>query len=90
MCFTRSLLIALGLCFAATSGVAQEAATTRIEPRPVYGATVTMERGVRVFRPLPAARNVIINPGLAAPVYLGFDACAGYADRWYQPQRGCR
>lgn len=83
-------LAGLGLCFAATSGEAQDAATTRIEPRPVYGATVTMERGVRVFRPLPAIRNVIINPGLAAPVYLGFDACSGNADRNRLPPRGCR
>ena len=30
-----------------------EAVTTRIETRPFYGATVTLEEGVRVFRPLP-------------------------------------
>lgn len=36
---------------------------TQIEPRPTYGATVTIEEGVRVFRPLPAgARHVIVNP----------------------------
>ena len=32
---------------------AAEPVTTRIETRPFYGAVVTMERGVRVFRPLP-------------------------------------
>lgn len=36
---------------------------TQIEPRPTYGATVTIEEGVRVFRPLPAgSRHVIVNP----------------------------
>lgn len=86
----RAPFVGLGLCFAATSGEAQDAATTRIEPRPVYGATITVERGVRVFRPLPAVRNVIINPGLAAPVYLGFAACSGdtHGDRLLP--RGCR
>lgn len=45
--------------------------TTRIEPRPFYGATVTIEEGVRVFRPLPPHDRVIINPGNAAPVHVG-------------------
>jgi hypothetical protein len=36
--------------------------TTRIEPRPFYGATVTIEAGVRVFRPLPPHDRVIIDP----------------------------
>lgn len=36
--------------------------TTQIEPRPTYGATVTIEEGVRVFRPLPRDRHVIVNP----------------------------
>jgi hypothetical protein len=37
--------------------------TIQIEPRPTYGATVTIEEGVRVFRPLPAGpRQVIVNP----------------------------
>ena len=44
--------------------------TTRIEPRPFYGATVTLEEGVRVFRPLPRHDRVIINPGNATPVYI--------------------
>ena len=42
---------------------AQDARTTRIETRPFYGATVTIEEGVRVFRALPAHDRVIINPG---------------------------
>jgi hypothetical protein len=39
-----------------------ESVTTRIEPRAFYGATVTLEEGVRVFRPLPRHDRVIINP----------------------------
>lgn len=35
----------------------------QIEPRLTYGATVSIESGVRVFRPLPAGpRTVIVNP----------------------------
>ena len=56
----------------ATSAAAQEASTTRIEPRVFYGATVTLEEGVRVFRPLPPHRHVIINPDAKAPVNLTF------------------
>ena len=39
------------------------ASTIRIEPRPYYGATVTLEQGVRVWRPLPPVKQVIVNPG---------------------------
>ena len=44
--------------------------TTRIEPRPFYGATVTLEEGVRVFRPLPRHDRIIINPGNATPLNI--------------------
>ena len=53
-----------------------EPRTTRIEPRPFYGATVTIEAGVRVFRPLPPHDRIIINPGNATPV--GIDVGTGY------------
>ena len=46
----------------AVPAMATESTTTRIEPRPFYGATVTIEEGVRVFRPLPHHDRVIINP----------------------------
>jgi hypothetical protein len=36
--------------------------TTRIETRPVYGAVVTVEHGVRVWRPVPPTDHVIVNP----------------------------
>lgn len=55
--------------------------TTRIETRPFYGATVTLEHGVRVIRPLPADENVIINPGGRTPVSLGFSETNVYERR---------
>jgi hypothetical protein len=50
-----------------------EPSTTRIETRPFYGATVTLEAGVRVFRPLPPHDRVIINPNGKTPLHLGFE-----------------
>lgn len=44
------------------SAMADDARTTRIEPRGFYGATVSIEAGVRVFRPLPRTTHVIVNP----------------------------
>jgi hypothetical protein len=63
------------------SGASAEAFTTRIEPRPFYGATVTLEEGVRVIRPLPPERQVIINPGNATPLSLGFNETNVYENR---------
>ena len=40
----------------------------RIEPRPFYGATVTVEEGVRVFRPLSPHDRIIIVPRGVGPV----------------------
>lgn len=51
-------------------GALADSYTTRIETRPFYGATVTLEEGVRVFRPLPPDRHVIINPGAQTPLSL--------------------
>ena len=69
---TRLRLLVLALAVPAAFGpaMAQEASTVRIEPRPFYGATVTLEEGVRVFRPLPPHRQVIINPGSRTPLSL--------------------
>ena len=50
--------------------MAGDAGTVRIEPRPFYGATITLEAGVRVFRPLPPRKYVIINPGSKTPLNL--------------------
>lgn len=41
---------------------AQTAHTTRIETRPIYGAVVTIEHGVRVYRPVPPTQHLIVNP----------------------------
>lgn len=67
----RIMAIAAVTAVLATSAYA-EGYTTRIETRPFYGAVVTIEEGVRVFRPLPPPRQVIINPGGRTPLALSF------------------
>jgi hypothetical protein len=75
------LIAAAGLAAGSVPALAQiystyvEPRTTRIEPRPVYVAIVTLEKGVRVFRPLPPHDRIIINPGNATPV--GIDVGTG-------------
>jgi hypothetical protein len=68
-----ALIAATVLTVLPLAAAAQEATTTRIETRPFYGATVTLEAGVRVYRPLPPHSKVIINPGGKTPVSLGFE-----------------
>ena len=46
-----------------------ESYTTRVETRPYYGSVVTVEQGVRVWRPVPPTRHMIINP-TGAPVHV--------------------
>ena len=53
---------AAALLLTAAAVHAGGAHTTRVVPAHVYGATVTLEEGVRVFRPLPSDRHVIVNP----------------------------
>jgi hypothetical protein len=68
---SRVSVLCLAACLAGGSTVAfAQSSTIRIEPRPVYGATVTIEEGVRVFRPLPPDKYVIVNPN-GTPVNLG-------------------
>jgi hypothetical protein len=55
------------------AGAADAASLTRIETRPFYGATVTIEEGVRVFRPLPPHAHIIINPDGKTPLNLTFE-----------------
>lgn len=43
---------------------------TRIEPHGFYGATISIEEGVRVFRALPPTSHMIINPGGKTPVNI--------------------
>jgi hypothetical protein len=67
------LAVLAGASLVPAAAFAQSATTTRIETRPFYGATVTLEEGVRVFRPLPPHERVIINPNGATPLSLGFE-----------------
>lgn len=70
----RSIVIASSLVLttilAPAAAIAGGASTVRIETRPFYGASVTVEHGVRVFRPLPPHRMVIINPQGRTPLNL--------------------
>ena len=65
------MIAAIGVCAALAGPVLAESATIRIEPRPYHGAIVTIEQGVRVWRPLPPQRYVIINPNGQTPLSLG-------------------
>ena len=75
----RYAFAALAIATSLSSAAAADsgAYTTRIEPRPVYGATQTIENGVRVTRPLPPVRQVIINPGSLTPLTLGTHEYSG-------------
>ncbi len=71
----RAALVVAGVS-AAAPAFAQwhdRAYTTRIETRPYYGATVTIESGVRVFRGLPPTRHMIINPHGETPLNLSIE-----------------
>ena len=57
----------------ATPSSAQDGSLVRVEPRPYYGATITIEEGVRVFRPLPKTKTMIINPGQKTPLHINVD-----------------
>lgn len=82
--FSKSVLMSLSTAAAVVamlSAAYAEGYTTRIEPRPFYGAVVTLEEGVRVIRPLPPTRHVIINPDHATPLSLGFNETRVYENR---------
>jgi len=55
-------LAVLATVVTTSTAFANDAKTIRIVPRAVYGATVSIEAGVRVFRPMPATSYVIVNP----------------------------
>jgi hypothetical protein len=67
----------------ALPALASEPSTTRIEPRPFYGAVITVEEGVRVFRPLPPHKHVVINPDNRTPVSLGFNEIVEKSYNYY-------
>jgi hypothetical protein len=72
----------------AMPAMASEAYTTRIEPRVFYGATVTLEEGVRVFRPLPPHKHVVINPDNKAPVSLSFNESVEKSYNYFYDESG--
>lgn len=76
-----SLFSFAGAAVIASATASAQSYTTRIETRPFYGAVVTLEEGVRVFRPLPPERQVIINPGGQTPLSLGFNETNVYEHR---------
>ncbi len=71
---------ALSLSAAAVAPALAQSSTIRIEPRPYYGAVVTLEQGVRVWRPLPPTSHMIINP-TGAPVHINVTDVRGTANQ---------
>ena len=67
------------LVASASAAVAQQ--TTRIETRPYYGAVVTIEHGVRVYRPVPPTTHLIVNPDGATPLEINVGAGAASVNR---------
>lgn len=68
--FRRSLFcMAVGASLLPLTPAIAQSSTIRVEPRPYYGAVVTLEQGVRVWRPLPPTSHMIINP-TGAPVHV--------------------
>jgi hypothetical protein len=68
----RSAVVVLaGVSLASATLPAKAQSTTRIESRPFYGATVTVEEGVRVFRPLPPHDRFIIKADRTEALSLG-------------------
>jgi opacity protein-like surface antigen len=87
----RTLAFALAAGAAAVlaaPAAAADAVTTRIETRPFYGAIVTLEQGVRVFRPLPRHDRIIINPGGQTPLSLGYAESYNYSYNQYSGDGG--
>lgn len=76
-----------GFVLALPSTAMAEATTTRIETHAYYGATVTLEQGVRVFRPLPPHSKVIINPGGLTPIHLGIEESRSTSHNHYYDHR---
>jgi hypothetical protein len=87
--FRMSCVRYFGLAAIATAAssalpaLANESFTTRIEPRSFYGAAVTVEEGVRVFRPLPPHKHVVINPENKTPVNLSFNEFTGKSHNYH-------
>ena len=67
--FLRLATAAMACSLMAGAAAASDSKTIRIEPRAFYGATISLEAGVRVFRPLPPTKHMIINPD-KTPLHL--------------------
>lgn len=87
MTFSRALIGFAALALSAGAALA-EAATLRIEPRSYTSAVVTIENGVRVWRPLPPTDRVIINPNNAASINLELDMKPNRSDRSFNYNLG--
>jgi hypothetical protein len=66
----RAVTLAAFVLTATPALADDEPRLTRVEPRPFYGATVTVEHGVRVYRSLPPHRDVVIAPQDGPPIDL--------------------
>lgn len=66
----KSVVAAAGLLAVVSTTAYAESGTTRIVHDEPYGAIVTKEAGVLVFRGLPPTRKVIVNPEGKTPLDL--------------------
>ena len=69
---TTAFLISCLVLGVAPAFAGDSASTIRVEPNGYYGAVVTVEAGVRVFRPLPPHRLVVMSPE-GTPVNLSIN-----------------
>lgn len=70
----RPVFLAAALTAIGIPAFAEDPHTTRIETRPYYGAVVTIEHGVRVYRPVPPTTHFIVNPDSTTPLQLNIGA----------------
>jgi hypothetical protein len=62
-----AVLVLAGVSLVSASLPAAAQSTTRIDTGSIYGATVTVEEGVRVIRPLPPYAKKQVSPGSGQP-----------------------
>lgn len=70
--YLPALAVLAAVAAAGAAHAQSTSSTVRIEPRPYYGASVTLEQNVRVWRPLPPVKQVIVNPGGRTPLNLSY------------------
>ena len=69
---TAMAAILFGILACAAGSEAWADGLIRVEPRPYYGAVVTVEHGVRVYRPLPRQEMMVISPDPRTPVTINY------------------